>query len=304
MNRIDGDWAPELQRWIDDGPGPNDLPDPVFDAVMDRVAAVRQRHNGWPPATLPSLNLMARVGFATVVVVLAVWAGYNAPRDLDFAGPGPSASPRDGGVGAVRQTLKYWTGREIPAGTYYVDEPFPMRIAFTVPDGTVGYGVVSGLAALCATTCEPEKAGLDFWEVDNGYADGCAGKILDTPIGPSVDDFVAYLHDVEGVAVTSVSDVALGGFAGTYVETVADDDLSDCRDGMLSLFLKRDGGIYSRQVVAGSVDRMWVLDVDGRRLVVDLFSTPDGSDAQIADLLSVVESIRIERVYPVSTPTN
>jgi hypothetical protein len=49
---------------------------------------------------------------------------------------------------------------------------------------------------------------------------------------------------------------------------------------------------------------MWVLDVDGRRLVVDLFSTPDGSDAQIADLLSVVESIRIERVYPVSTPTN
>ena len=304
MNRIDGEWTPQLQGWIDDGPSPNDVPDRVFDNVMERVPTIGQRRNGWPPATLPSLNLMARVGFASLVVVLAVWAGYNAPRNLDFAGPGPSASEGEAEADAVRQTLKYWTGREIPAGTYYVEEPFPMRIALTVPDGMSGYGVVSGLAGLCATTCEPENAGLDFWDVDNGYADTCAGTTLDPPIGPSVDDFVDYLRGVDRVTVRATNEVSVGGYAGTYVETVADDDLSECGNGLLSLFFNRDGGIYSRRVPAGGVDRMWVLDVDGRRLVIDVFSVPDASDAQSAALVKIVESIRVERVYEPSTPTN
>jgi hypothetical protein len=304
VNRIDREWTPELQGWIDDGPGPNEMPDAVFDVVMDQVPTVRQRHSGWPPATLPSLNLMARVAFASMIVVLAVWAGYNAPRGLDFAGPGPSASPGDSEATTVRETLKYWTGREMPAGTYYVDEPFPMRISLTVPDGIAGYGVLSGLAAVCATNCEAETAGLDLWDIGNGYADACAGTTLEIPIGPSVGDFVEYLRGLEGVTVTSVSDVAIDGYAGTYVETVADDDLSGCRDGMLSLFFSRDGGIYSRQVVAGSVDRIWVLDVEGRRLVLDVFSPPDASAAQVADLVRVAESIRVERVSPPSKPTN
>ena len=304
MNRIDGDWTPQLQGWIDDGPSPNDMPDRVFDNVMERVPTIGQRRNGWPPATLPSLNLIARVGFASLVVVLAVWAGYNAPRSVDFAGPGPSASEGEAEAVAVRQTLKYWTGREIPSGTYYVDEPFPMRIALTVPEGMSGVGVVSGFAGLCATACDPEIAGLDLWEVDNGYADACAGTTLDPPIGPTVDDFVEYLHGVQRLSVRTVREASIAGYDGTYVETVADDDVSDCSYGLLSIFYNRDGGIYARRPVAAAVDRMWVLDIDGRRLVVDVFSAPDATDAQVAALVKIVESMRVEQVYQPSTPTN
>jgi hypothetical protein len=305
VNRIDGEWTPELQGWINDGPRPNELPDSVFDVVMERVPAIRQRHSGWPPATLPSLNLMARVGLATMVVLLAVWAGYNAPRGFDFAGPGPSASAAEDTAAAVRQTLRYWTGREMPAGTYYVDEPFPARIAFTVPDGMVAYTVLSGFAGLCASTCEPEIAGLDFWKVDGGYADACAGTALDTPIGPSVDDFVEYLQAVEGVSVGSVSDVTLAGYEGVYVETVADSDTSECDNGLMSLFFSRsDGYYYARRAAGGGVDRLWILNVEGRRLVIDVFSAPEATDAQVEDLVGVAESIRIEHVDPPSTPAD
>lgn len=304
MNRIDGEWTPELQGWINDGPGPNELPDSVFDVVMDRVPAIRQRHSGWPPATLPSLNLMARVGFATMVVVLAVWAGYNAPRGFDFAGPGPSASAAEDTAAAVRQTLRYWTGREMPAGTYYVDEPFPARIAFTVPDGFTGYEVVSGFAGLCAGSCDPEIGGLDVWDVDNGYADACEGTILEPTLGPGVDDFVEYLHNLDRVAVRTTTDVTIDGYAGTYVETVADADLSDCRSGLLTLFFNRDGGLYARRAPESGIDRMWVLNVDGRRLVIDVYSAPEASDAQVTDLVDIAESMHVEELYEPSTPTN
>lgn len=304
MNRFDGEWTPRLQGWLDEGPGQDELPDQIFQAVLNRVPAVGQRRGRWPALELPSLNLVARVGFAAAVLVLAVLAGYNAPRGFDFAGPGPSASPVDPDEAAVQQTLRYWTGREMPAGTYYVDEPFPMRIGFTVPAGFTGYQVVTGLAGLCAGSCQPEIAGLDFWEIDNGYADACEGTILEPAFGPGVDDFVDYLGSLEHVTVRSTSDVTLDGYEGVYVETVADDDLSDCRSGMLSLFFNRDGGLYARRAVAGGVDRLWVLDVEGRRLVIDAFSAPDASDTQIADLLRIAGSIHVEQLYTPSTPTN
>lgn len=304
MNRIDREWTPQLQGWIDDGPSRNDLPDSVFDNVMERVPAIRQRRRGWPPVAIPSLNLMARVGFATMVVLLAVWAGYNAPRGLDFAGPGPTASAGEDPAPAVRETLKYWTGREMPAGTYYVDEPFPMRIALAVPEGMVGYSVVSGLAGLCASACQPENAGLDFWDVDNGYADSCEGTMLDPALGPSVEEFVEYLRTHPRLTVRTTADVTIDGHQGTYVETVADSDLSDCRSGLLALFFNRDGGIYARNAPEGGVDRMWVLDVEGRRLVIDVFSAPEATDAQIADLVDIAESVDIEELSTPSTPTN
>ena len=60
MNRIDGEWTPQLQGWIDDGPSPNDLPDRVFDNVMERVPTIGQRRNGWPPAfSLRSIDVPA-----------------------------------------------------------------------------------------------------------------------------------------------------------------------------------------------------------------------------------------------------
>ncbi|HJP71677.1 MAG TPA: hypothetical protein VJ975_08165 [Candidatus Limnocylindria bacterium] len=303
MNTMDGEWTPELQRWVDDGPSPDELPDPVFDAVMERVPTIGQRRHAWPPASVPSFNLMARVGFAAAVVVLAVWAATNAPRGFDFGGPGPSVTASDAEA-AVRQTLRYWSGREMPAGTYFVDEPFPMRISFTAPTGVVGSQVVSGLAGLCSGPCDPEIAGLDFWDVDNGYADACAGTILDPPIGPGVDDFVGYLRSVERLTVGTTTDVTIDGHQGVYLETVTDGDLSECQNGLLQLFLNRDGGIYARRAPEGGVDRLWVLDVEGRRLVIDVFSAPEATEAQIADLVAIVESIHVEELYPPSTPTN
>ena len=48
----------------------------------------------------------------------------------------------------------------------------------------------------------------------------------------------------------------------------------------------------SYQQVAGQIDRLWVLDVDGQRLVIDATYSPDATDADRAEQVQVLESLR------------
>ena len=45
----------------------------------------------------------------------------------------------------------------------------------------------------------------------------------------------------------------------------------------------------------GQVDRLWILDIDGARLVIDAFYVPSATSEDRDELLDVVESIRFER---------
>jgi hypothetical protein len=40
---------------------------------------------------------------------------------------------------------------------------------------------------------------------------------------------------------------------------------------------------------------LWIVDIDGARLVIDAFSMPSATAAEREELLNVVESIRFER---------
>jgi hypothetical protein len=42
----------------------------------------------------------------------------------------------------------------------------------------------------------------------------------------------------------------------------------------------------------GQVDRLWILDVDGKRLVIDAFYMPEATGEEIAQINEIVDSIR------------
>ena len=65
---------------------------------------------------------------------------------------------------------------------------------------------------------------------------------------------------------------------------------SDLRDFVSWLSTTGDGERY--QQVAGQVDRLWVLDDDGQRLVIDATYSPDTTDADRAEQVQVLESLR------------
>jgi hypothetical protein len=100
-------------------------------------------------------------------------------------------------------------------------------------------------------------------------------------------------------------DVEVDGRPGTYLEWSVPTDIAFDDDGN---FPDCDGdgeGHFDFRSWAGAgwahtryhqgpgqIDRLWILDVDGKRLVIDAFSMPEATDDEVAEIFDVVESIR------------
>lgn len=100
--------------------------------------------------------------------------------------------------------------------------------------------------------------------------------------------------------------VTLDGHPGQYLEwsvpsdavVTGDANFAGCdAQGDHADFVSWFGnGLGERfQQVAGQVDRLWILDVAGQRLVVDATTAPDATSAARDELARVVESLRFDR---------
>ncbi len=151
--------------------------------------------------------------------------------------------------------------------------------------------------------------GVSVWDVSEVPSDPCHwAETLAEPAGPTVDHLVQLLVAQKTRNASTPIDVTLGGYSGKYLEwsvpqdavVTGDADFEGCdiqpsnghRDFISWLSSTGTGSRY--QQVAGQVDRLWILDVDGQRLVVDATYSPDTSEVARAELARVVESLRFE----------
>ncbi len=151
----------------------------------------------------------------------------------------------------------------------------------------------------------PIVVGISVWDVGRVPRDPCQwSSTLEDP-GPSVDDLVAALGAQAQRDASEPSDVLLAGHPGRYLEWSVPDDAVVTGDGDFegcdvqeghADFVSWFGDGYGErwQQVAGQVDRLWVLDVDGQRLVVDATYSPDATDVDRDELERVVASLRFE----------
>lgn len=149
--------------------------------------------------------------------------------------------------------------------------------------------------------------GLSVWDVTQVPRDPCLwqGQLYDP--GPTVDDLVQALVAQPLRDASKPTSVTLAGYPGQYLEwsvpvdmvVTGDADFVGCsvepsnghRDFISWL---SSGGGSRYQQVAGQVDRLWVLDVDGQRLVVDATYSPGTTEVDRAELGQVAESLRFE----------
>ena len=102
--------------------------------------------------------------------------------------------------------------------------------------------------------------------------------------GPSVEDLADALVAQKSTRASTPKAVTLGGHEGLYLELASPHDISRCEQ---TGELWRGRGIY----YDGQVDRLWILDVDGQRLVVDAAYTPKSAASDIDKLTSMVEPL-------------
>ena len=177
-----------------------------------------------------------------------------------------------------------------------------IRITLTVPDGWTGLesSIVPTVESYCATRrrgvalrarrlAVHRLAGL--WRIRTGPPPGPT-----IPTGTTVDEFVTALVDHPDLDVTSPVDVTLGGYSGQYLElrapaNITTDELGPDPGGCAYYFVW-EPGIYAQG--PNALWRIWVLDVDGVRVVVRSDSFP-GTSQQVQDQLqAIVDSIQIQ----------
>ncbi len=223
------------------------------------------------------MSRYSRVSTFVVTVVVALLASGCT-----------TSAPPTATVGATPQAMGT---QDLRAGTYAFGplfdasgRPFP-KILITVPDGWNSY---EGFAVQSLTGTPRELAVL--------------GPMIHP--GATVDELAAVLAARPLRNGTAPVAVSFGGYHGKYMEwsipagiqfqqALAEHGFSDC-DG--SLFKSWNDGAGDRyQQGPGQVDRLWILDVEGHRLVIDATYMPGSTVQDREELAQVVNSIAFKR---------
>ena len=259
-----------------------------------------------PPTGETSNRRRLAIAAAAVVAVIGVAAiATNSPNSDDDVEPAPAVQPT---VAPTTVAPRGETGVfEVtgPSGTYVTG----VSGTYTVPDGwrNLGFGVIKGDPAF----------GVIFGNADDiYYTSVCLSVSIGPAVGPTVDDLVSAWANLPGVDATAARDVTIDGFDGKQIEfTVPDYDAGDC-NGMFtrcgfssgnrpqhcdSMLLEKDskqsssggyGFFTSYSALPNQHEKIWILDVDGARLMIMAGSFPDTSPQDRAALDEIVASIR------------
>jgi len=148
--------------------------------------------------------------------------------------------------------------------------------------------------------------GLSIWDVGQVFRDPCHWQGQGFDPGPSVSALVAALVAQPMRNATRPTDVTLAGYKGQYLELSVPADLKSSTWTNFDACDADKGGSHDFQgwlgngmgnryeQVPGQVDRLWVLDAKGQRLVVDATYSPDTTPADRNQLQQVVESLRFD----------
>ena len=110
-------------------------------------------------------------------------------------------------------------------------------------------------------------------------------ELPDVKVGPSVDDFVDAVVSREWFHGTAPVDTKVGGASGQYFTLMGPADLSDCFE-----WRPWDPGFYAQG--PSHIWEVWVLDVEGHRVLIVANYFPGTSARTIAQLKQMVKSIR------------
>jgi hypothetical protein len=220
---------------------------------------------------------------------LFVAAACSSATDTNEGSPSPtgpaSTSTPSGSADPVKRTID---GEVMGVGHY---PAFTLDVPATFSAN--GVFVTKGLQ------------GVSVWDVSEVPGDPCHWQSTRSDPGPTVDDLVDALTSQRHRHASEPTDVTLGGYRGRSLQwsvpadwvVTGDADFEGCdvepsnghRD-FVSWFGNGEGERY--QQVAGQVDMLWVLDVEGQRLLIDATYPPDTPGSDRAQLRTIVESIR------------
>jgi hypothetical protein len=260
----------------------------VFQMATQKVrpdpgALERQHQDQRQHAVRRKASVFALIG---ALVLAGAGIGISILRAQDDSGVGtggnplPPASPIPLPNGALEP------------GIYAFDTNFDAQYEVTidVPAGYrgVGFGVLKNGRS---------EMSVSAWVVGDVYEDVCDNTSLVDPATLSSAEGVAKaLANQQHMQISTPTDMTLDGYQGSYMERTLPRSIRDRCDLHQYNVWSDTAGSNRWLTHAGQHDFLWVLDVDGSTLVIDASIDADGSAADRAEVLELVDSIQIERI--------
>ena len=289
------DTEPELDRKLRALYNHIKTQDPPASVALFTVPTARSRHQ-------VVSRLVAIAAVAALAAAIGLFAielnghrGTTSPRPTTqpASTPSPKSTPAPTfSTGVAPLTAGTHAALVLASGTY-------PEYTVVVPKGWFeqdGHFMLSGATK--------PVLGFSIWDVGQVYRDPCHWQGQGFDPGPSVANLVAALVAQKMRNATTPTDVTLAGYAGKYLEWSVPADMKssawsefdacdvDATGNHNFNSWLTEGVGYRYEEVPGQVDQLWVLDVNGQRLVVDATYAPDTSQSQRAALEHVVESLR------------
>jgi hypothetical protein len=165
-------------------------------------------------------------------------------------------------------------------------ENFPLSVRFVVPADWEYCGIGPDERGVCPSGSTGVSRGVSFLIIENVVADPCKRALLDPPVGPTVDELVAAIVNLDGFESTTPVDVTVDGYRGKEFEVTAP-PRAPCQ---LLTWATRD---RTNGVAPGERNFMRILDVAGTRLMIVAAMPGSISAEERAEIIQIVESVRL-----------
>ncbi len=237
------------------------------------------------------MNTTAKYALGAAAAVLVAVIGFTivGGGSGNFGAPDPTPTPSSTPVAILAGQ------QDLAAGRYSIASGISMQVSAAVPNdwsavGSWGFRGPQGYEP-------PQGTGLRFYTVGNllNNPSDVNDGLQDPPVGPTVDHLIEAIVDQSEWTASIPSDTTIGGFPARHVRiTIPDGAELDPRNGGSFFLFQDEGAGQIWGLAAGQMFEVYVVDVEGERLVLDAFHYPGTSEADFAELQAVVDSIRID----------
>jgi len=235
----------------------------------------------------------ARVVAGTLLAaaIIATVGRLGGVAGLVRGAPDPAKQPK---VTVVQPRSMAGINGPLKAGAWVV--PMWGKDPDTLPRAVVqvppGYGSPGGFVVDRGADGDPQNHGdVAFWTVQSVVRDPCEGVTAADP-GPTVRDLANAVRAQPGLKTTAPQQVTVDGYSGLYLEVTLPKKTSrllGCNSSQYALW-RTDNGDYFAPDIAGTINRFWILDINGQRVVMNASTTP-GEDADAtAEVLRIAAS--------------
>jgi hypothetical protein len=272
------------RTWLQDGP--TTMPDRSLQAALDEVHVTSQQRFGAARRVIPMNGNISRWVVAAVIGLLVIAAGgIYIGNNSDTGGVGGQPAPTPSPV--PTPTPAAVVPGALAPGRYSVGDGFILPyLSLTFPAGWQTY------PGQTAAFSKEGVSGIEFHIPANVNDDPClVGTSTAAPTtGPTVDDFIADLRQMQSFTTGPVEELVVGGLPAKAItlQNAIDTSTAGCVGGaMLPIFddVATNGGLSQRLIL---------VQVGDTRLLIVTEPGVDVDPAVQSELDAIVDSITFD----------